>query len=140
MILSIIRYYWILLDRSEYYGIKDYELKYLASYLHNRAQCCNVNEFISSIKRIICGVPQDPVLGPLVFSIHINDLPSIVDVDIALFSDYTTLFKACTATKELSEQFIPTFAKACEWLKCYKLSRNTIKTEFMLIGTAQKLN
>ena len=35
---------------------------------------------------------------------------------------------------------LPAFAKVCKWLKINKLSLNTVKTEFMLIGTSQRLN
>ena len=30
---------------------------------------------------------------------------------------------------------MPTFTKICRWLKFNKLSLNTVKTEFMIIGT-----
>ena len=35
---------------------------------------------------------------------------------------------------------IPAFSKVCKWLEMNKLSINTVKTEFMIIGTSQCLN
>ena len=35
---------------------------------------------------------------------------------------------------------IPAFSKVCKWLRNNKLSLNTVKTEFMVIGTLQRLN
>ena len=35
---------------------------------------------------------------------------------------------------------IPAFSKVCKWLRNNKLSLNTVKIEFMVIGTLQRLN
>ena len=55
------------------------------------------------------------------------------------FADDTNLMKAINSWKEIKEELIPALKKVCSWLRCNKLSLNTVKTEFMLIGTQQKL-
>ena len=35
---------------------------------------------------------------------------------------------------------MPAFAQVCKWLKINKLSLSTVKTEFLLISTSQRLN
>ena len=61
------------------------------------------------------------------------------DVDIIMFADDTNLMKAINSLKEIKEELIPALTKVYNWLRCNKLSLNTVKTEFMLIGTHQKL-
>ena len=131
----------ILLDKLNHYGIRDEELSFFSSYLHRRTQCCSVNEHKSTFSEIICGVPQGSILGPLLFIIYMNDLPSYVqDVHITMYADDTSIDRAFQTCQQLKEELLPAFAKVCKWLKINKLSLNTVKTEFMLTGTSQRLN
>ena len=66
----------ILLDKLKFYGISQMELKWFQSYLADRYQQCQINGFLSKKGKIISGVPQGSILGPLLFLIYINDLPS----------------------------------------------------------------
>ena len=70
-----------------------------------------------------------------------NDLPlAVKEADITVYADNTSLSKGLKTTNELKEQLVPAFCKVCEWLKCNKLSLNALKTEFMIMGTSQKLS
>ena len=130
----------ILLDKLECYGIKDQEFNFFISYLSNRMQCCNVNGQTPSFRVIICGVPQELTLGPLLFIIYLNDLPlAVKDAEITLYADDTSLYKGFRNVKDLNETLVPVFSNICDWLKCNKLSLNAIKSEFMIIGTTQKI-
>ena len=65
---------------------------WLEDYLANRRQFANVNGTESDIKIIIYGVPQGSLLGPRLFSIHVNDLRDFVKGGILLmFVDDTTI-------------------------------------------------
>ena len=41
---------------------------------------------------IMAGVPQGSVLGPLLFISYINDLADVVDCNIKMFTDNTSLY------------------------------------------------
>jgi hypothetical protein len=66
----------ILLEKLAFYGVSQLELAWFQSYLSNRQQQCQVNGCLSNKGEIICGVPQGPILGPLLSLIYINDLPN----------------------------------------------------------------
>ena len=130
----------ILLNKLNCYGMEDDELLFFSSYLRDRTQCCSVNGHQSTLKKVTCGVPQGSILEPLLFIIYMNDLPDCVkDVNVTMYADDTSLDKAIRTSHELKEELVPAFAKVCEWLKINKLSFNTIKTEFVIIGTSHRL-
>lgn len=57
----------ILLNKLHHYGIRGIALSWFTSYLFGRQQYVNINEQISLSKPIKCGVPQESILGPLLF-------------------------------------------------------------------------
>ena len=96
---------------------------------------------MSSFKPITYGALQGSILGPLLFIIDMNDLPSCVkEAEITMYADDTSLYKAFRTAQDLSDELIPAFVKICEWLKMNKLALNVLKTEFMIIGASQRLN
>ena len=54
-----------------------------------------INDAKSSLGKIECGVPQGSDLGPLFFTIYINDIQNAVGPEnLRLFADDTALFKS----------------------------------------------
>ena len=63
----------ILLNKLSHYGIRGKALSWFENYLNERQQFVKYNNVQSQSKRIICGVPQGSIMGPLLFSLYIND-------------------------------------------------------------------
>ena len=55
------------------YGFDKNMICYIYSYLKSRKQCVSVNNIKSTFEEIISGVPQDSVVGPILFKIFFND-------------------------------------------------------------------
>ena len=53
-------------------------LHWLSGFLSNRMQRVSVNGHFSQLPDITSGVPQGSILGPLLFTVYVNDLPSCV--------------------------------------------------------------
>ena len=81
-------------DKLSYYGVNGVAKNLLQSYLSHRHQVVDFNGSTSDTLELKTGVPQSSVLGPFLFSVYINDLPSCRDIlfNMIMYADDTTLF------------------------------------------------
>ena len=121
-------------------GVRGQTLEWFKSYLSNRSQAVFINGVLSEHEQIKCGVPQGSILGPLLFLIYINDLSSIIGIATTrMYANDTNLtFTACNIP-ELQEQMSVDIQCLKNWLIANKLTLNVIKTEFMLVGSRQRI-
>ena len=90
-----------LIFKLQTYGIDGKLLKLLKSYLKDRQQRVLLNGQTSSWKNVFAGVPQESVLGPLLFLIHINDLPDGLTSICKIFADTSLFSKAINKKKKI---------------------------------------
>ena len=123
----------ILLDKLSHYGIRGPAYDWFSSYLNERYQFVVYNGCESEHKFIQCGVPQGSILGPWLFLIYINDLPSVSNLFMPiLFADDTNLFCTGRNIDSLVNEINDEMSKVYSWVKANKLSLNIDKTNFML--------
>ena len=131
----------ILLRKLELYGIRGVELNWFKSYLSNRIQRCKIGQTISEPQKIRSGIPQGSNLGPLLFLLYINDLPNCLKYTKAnMFADDTNLTTASLNKEELQRRLNSDLELMHNWLLANKLTLNKEKTEYMLIGSHQRLS
>ena len=57
----------------------------------NCFQFVDVNGGQSAYGKVTCGVPQGSILGPLLFTIYVNDMVQEVNCDLFLYADDSAL-------------------------------------------------
>ena len=130
----------ILLRKLNFCGLKGKELSWFRSYLTDRRQCCKVNGRISATDSITCGVPQGSCLGPLLFLVYINDLPSCLKNSlVSMHADDTSIYYASESVSEINQAVNADLEALKGWLEGNKLSLNVAKTDAMIIGSNGKL-
>ena len=106
---------------------------FIESYFTNRKQRTKMGYSFSKHQRIITGVPQGSILGPLFFNIFVNDLFLTIDVSsLCNYADDYTLYTSGndvnTIINTLKQDFLKIFKWFCENLmilnpdKCYILT------------------
>ena len=82
----------ILIGKLECYGIRGPAKCWFENYLRNRKQVVKYNSVQFTEKCILTGVPQGSILGPLLFTLYINDIKNCSKiVSILLFADETSV-------------------------------------------------
>jgi hypothetical protein len=121
-------------------GFKDSAVIWFDGYLTNRTQSITINGVVSDPQFIQYGVPQGSILGPLLFIIYINDLPSVIqNCSIQLYADDTLLFFSSNSVTLIESTLSGDLNRIISWLNRNFLFLNHSKTKIMLIGTHQRL-
>ena len=76
----------------------------LQSYLFQRKQYIENNNDIKYLLETDCGVPQESILGPLLFLIYVNDFYLASKLKNVMFADDTNLFISDENIGELCQQ------------------------------------
>ena len=85
--------YKFLLHKLKYYGLGNVAYNLIENYLTNRQQQVKLGNNSSKLLPMCIEVPQGSILGPLLFSICINDLPkSCPKLNCIMYADDTTLY------------------------------------------------
>lgn len=114
------------------YKFPVYLIFFICSYLDNRKFFVFVDSIISIDKRLLAGVPQGSVLGPILFIIFINDAPKIVKVDESVFADDKLLYTASYRVSAIVNRLQQAFKAHKRYFHKWKIKINSQKTELIL--------
>ena len=132
-----------MLNKLDYYGIKDLALEWFKNYLSDRLKYVQIGGVSSHMLPITCGVPQGSILGSLLFLIYVNYLPMCSKFfKFILFADDTNIFFSDKSIYYCFEILNNELINLSEWFKANKLSLNLKKKQDKLFlaegkGTAK---
>ena len=130
----------LLLVKLRAYGFDDNSLSFVRSYLTNRIQRCKIENHFSNWRKITTGVPQDSILGPLLFNIFINDIFLFVESSsICNYADDKTLFAFGKTFDKVTKKLQNDFLILDEWFFNNFLRLNFDKCHFLTLGTPNYL-
>ena len=90
-----------LLVKMRSYGISEEICKWVELFLSNRLQKVVINGKFSEWEEVISGVPQGSVLGPVLFLLFINDLPSEVLSELLLYADDSKIYRTISSNDDV---------------------------------------
>ena len=130
----------LMLRKHNLYGIKGGALNLFTSYLSTRTQVYKIKNTMSSSSPVSCSVPQKSNLRPLHFLLYVNDLPNCLkNCTPFMYADDTNLTVHGNTAKDLELKLNSELNNVHKWLITNRLTLNVEKTEYMLVGSRQKL-
>ena len=81
-----------LLLKLKGYGIGGSILQWIESFLKGRTQRVRMGDDYSNCTNVTSGIPQGSILGPILFTIYINDLPESIKSICKIFADDTKIY------------------------------------------------
>ena len=118
------------------YGITGNILKWTESFLTDRSQVVRIGDIKSNHAKVTSGIPQGSILGPVLFTIFINDLPDEVLSTCKIFADDTKIYSDAHNNRALQNDLY----KLQEWSDKWNLYFNVSKCKVMHIGNKNPNN
>ncbi len=118
-----------LIHKVKQLGLPSYLNQILKSFLKNREFCVRVNNSFSSLRKIVSGVPQGSILGPLLFNIFMSDIPIPEDTELALYADDTAILTQNSNIQLAFQKLQNSVNEITQWFNKWRLFLNPIKCE-----------
>ena len=107
----------LLIAQSHAYGFSIDSLKIFFSHLKGRKQNVRINNRCSVFQVLSSGVPQELILGTILFNIFINLLFWIDNAELHNFADENTILCTEKSLEELIKSLTSESEKAVQWFK-----------------------
>ena len=126
---------------SSWFGVGGIVLEWFNSYFYDCLQCVKIGSILSDAKKLLFGVPQESVLGRILFSLYTTPLSKVIQnhpgIGFHFHADNTQLY-VHLKHKNVAHAFDK--LKSCfddvkKWLSANKLKLNPDKTEFIIFDS-----
>ena len=105
---------------------------FFRSHLTIRRQRAVVNGIKSDWAPVLSGVPQGTVLGPLLFSLYINDITTDIDSEIRLFADDCVCYCQIKGTED-TVKLQADIDRVSSWARKWGMQFQPVKCNIMKI-------
>lgn len=112
-------------------------IQLISTYLRNRLQSVAIEDILSNPLEITRGVPQGSILGPILFSIYINDLPETLShCNIHIYADDVQLYLGSNENnlEEGVRKMNDELQKVLAWASNNSLTLNPSKSKCLMIS------
>ena len=117
----------LLFKLAESYGISGKIFDWFVSYLSDREQRVIVNGRTSEWAKVTSGVPEGAHLAPLLFSLFINDLPTVVaSSKCVMYADDVKIYRQISSPADC-QLLQSDLTNVCEWAARWRLVLNPQK-------------
>ena len=125
--------------KLEHSGIRGPALNWMKDYLTDRKKFVQLGNTKSDYANVTCGIPQGSILGPLLFSIYVNDMQQALTHGTArLFADDTNITYCGKNLNGLKIKAEIDMTSLIDWFKVNKLVSNVKKSNFLIIRSHYK--
>ena len=127
-----------LINKVRSFGIGGVLLRWIENWLAGRLQRVGCEGVWSDWRRVISGIPQGSVLGPLLFLMFIDDLDDGLTSRILKFADDSKIFRVVNGPEDrnaLQEDL----RRLSEWSEIWQMRFNVSKCKVMHLGPGNML-
>ena len=122
-----------LLEKLKIYGVQGKLLTWIQSFLAARLMRVGIRGSFSDWIKVLSGVPQGSVLGPLLFLLFVNDLPDWIKNSMRMFADDVKIWNVISSTTD-SKSLQEDLNSLTRWSSKWLLKLNPSKCKVMHIG------
>ena len=122
-----------LLRKLERYGVSGRMLAWIRGWLLNRWQRVGVRGRWLGWRRVLSGIPQGSVLGPVLFLVFIDNLEEGLMNEVLKFADDTKIFRRVDSEED-REMLQRDLDRLVQWSEVWQMKFNVDKCKVMHLG------
>ena len=124
----------LLLRKLQNLGLHKSTTTWISSYLSSRTQTTKFSTIESDKEKVLAGVPQGSILGPVLFIAFTTDLAlEVTECKFVAYADDAALLVSASTLKDLQNKIESSVSAVQKWYTRNGLLINADKTEFMVI-------
>ena len=128
-----------LLNKLRWYKIDNNVISWIGSFLTNRLQRVRLEDSFSSWAKVLSGIPQGTILGPLLFLIYINDIMDVCkESELFVYADDAKLFSHINSAKDVIT-LQNDLNVMNNWIKEWSLKLNIDKCRIVSYGRSSNI-